>query len=1673
MMSLIAAKKNARIRQQRPECGCMPAFKRLLLLLVICIGLTPVQTVLAADTGVKTATNIVSSGSNWSGFTVGNLNTSDDNRATNWSSTDYGVVSSFTFGVPAGALIDGIKVDAEISNSRNNQTVNYAVALSGNNGSGWTTAKTDSIYDNVDETHTLGGASDDWGWTWGDTGFSNANFQLRIYRTGGTGSIRVDLIQVTVYYSAPAFTQASFQGRNDNGNETAATWKAAADTNWIQKVDENFRVRFVVQETAGVSVADKTFQLEYNRNGGGWNDVTAASSVVRAWASPNVADGADTTQQVGSGTFVTPNAGFDEVNGLAGGTSLDFSGSDEVEVEYSVQIRSAGVANDDTIQLRVKSLDSYTSTPTVTVSGIPVFDQDSFRGRSDDGSETTATWQASANVNWDQLMDENFRVRFVVQETGDGSAADKTFPLEYNHNGGGWNDVTGASSVVRAWASPNVADGADTTQQVGSGTFVTPNAGFDEVNGLAGGISLDFSGSDEVEVEYCVQLRSADVSATDTIQLRVKGLDSYTNTPTITATSSTPPSYDQHAFRARNDNGNETTATWKAAADTNWTQKVDENFRVRFVVHETNGVSEADKTFQLEYNRNGGGWNDVTGASSVVRAWASPNVADGADTTQQEGSGTFITPNAGFDEADGQVGGASLDFAGSDEVELEFSLELRSVDVANGDTIQLRVKGVQTYSETPTATVTGILEFVQDSFRGRNNDGSETTATWQAAANVNWTQPVEGNKEEYFRVRFLVRENGGVSAADNTFQLEYNHNGGGWNDVTGSSAVIRAWGSDNLTDGEDTTQQLGSGTFISNNDGVDETNGQAGGIVLDFVGGDEVELEFSLRLMGGDLLNNDSIQLRIKGLDTYTNTPTITVEDCTFDRYRKITIQSSQVEADLTDFPVMIKITGADFQSIEDDVTDADGDDIIFRLTLPGDQLDHEIEVYDTTNDIMLAWVKVPNISSSSDTDIYMYYGNACISSSTQDAAGVWSNGYEAVYHLHDDYLNSEGTSARNGTNNGSVHTSGYTGQIAEAADFEYTDPDDVAIGDWTVSGNEITIQAWMKWDSRPSNATLLDKSNGSGYVWNLSKSKTGVHHRLEGWIKTGDGTVQIGGSTDLDAGTWYFVVLKYDGNTGVQRMDLRLNNTAYNNVTQTGNLDTSSSVNIKIGDNANGDDDPFDGVIDEVRISSAARSDAWLNTEYNNQSSPATFFTLGPETPATAVRLLRFEAKGDGSDVSVEWETAHEIGNMGFYLYRSEHPGGPYSKLNEGMIAGSMFGAAGRSYSFIDKNVTRGKIYYYKLEDVDDGGNRTMHGPICVDWDADGMPDDWELAYGFAPTVDDSLLDGDGDGLTNLEEYQRGTDPNNPDSDGDGILDGDEVNDLNPEGGYATRSLMRGVEVVAEDSYGITLELNTEAFDSRLVAADGSEFERLSISEYIHGYTQIVGQPELPLKGILVDIPAGQHAQLTVVETDMQVHEGYQVYPVPEKLGPEDTDSGSVGEVFVIDEIAYATDDYYPQTAADLAASFIYRGETKQQVVFYPLAFNPATGEIRHFNRLRVRIDYIDGDLAKASGMKPTPWQPPAKSTTFDNLPPIGVMASVFGPAPSFVSPLLSALLSFNGLMAAAWAPPDEEVSNAAYKITVASDGIYEIDQTVLTNNGIDPAVIDFSSLRLYHLGR
>lgn len=63
--------------------------------------------------------------------------------------------------------------------------------------------------------------------------------------------------------------------------------------------------------------------------------------------------------------------------------------------------------------------------------------------------------------------------------------------------------------------------------------------------------------------------------------------------------------------------------------------------------------------------------------------------------------------------------------------------------------------------------------------------------------------------------------------------------------------------------------------------------------------------------------------------------------------------------------------------------------------------------------------------------------------------------------------------------------------------------------------------------------------------------------------------------------------------------------------------------------------------------------------------------------------------------------------------------------------------------------------------EDDVGGFPQAEPAPPCADADADGMPDEWERAYGFAPErAERPADDADGDGYTNLEEYLNGTNP-------------------------------------------------------------------------------------------------------------------------------------------------------------------------------------------------------------------------------------------------------------------------------------------------------------------------
>jgi hypothetical protein len=97
------------------------------------------------------------------------------------------------------------------------------------------------------------------------------------------------------------------------------------------------------------------------------------------------------------------------------------------------------------------------------------------------------------------------------------------------------------------------------------------------------------------------------------------------------------------------------------------------------------------------------------------------------------------------------------------------------------------------------------------------------------------------------------------------------------------------------------------------------------------------------------------------------------------------------------------------------------------------------------------------------------------------------------------------------------------------------------------------------------------------------------------------------------------------------------------------------------------------------------------------------------------AVELVSFTASSLGSGVELSWQTASEIRNLGFHLYRSTAEDGPYLKVTSQLIPGLGSSPVGASYSYSDSGLVPGTRYFYKLEDLDSNGKTTLHGPVSA----------------------------------------------------------------------------------------------------------------------------------------------------------------------------------------------------------------------------------------------------------------------------------------------------------------------------------------------------------------------
>lgn len=314
---------------------------------------------------------------------------------------------------------------------------------------------------------------------------------------------------------------------------------------------------------------------------------------------------------------------------------------------------------------------------------------------------------------------------------------------------------------------------------------------------------------------------------------------------------------------------------------------------------------------------------------------------------------------------------------------------------------------------------------------------------------------------------------------------------------------------------------------------------------------------------------------------------------------RKVTIDSGLVDGDLTNFPILISDTYGYLKSYPvGKVRQPGAKDIIFT-DLGGNLLSFEIEKWNSTTGELIAWVNVPLLSGGTDTKIWMYYGNTDIVTSMESTA-TWDDDFKRVYHMDDltptsvdDSTSNSSDGVKVGANN-PIKTS--SGKIGDAQSFNGS----TSLINLTYEnlGTSVSYEMWVKLGGSGSNNVITFMRNmfritPTAVVWSPD-------------LATFPSASQV-----IDS-SWRHVAVTQVGTDYVIYFDGASIGSGTTNVVNT----TSQSNQI----GAFSSSDHFEGVMDEVRISSTARDADWVGTEFTNQDDPTTFYSVGDEQPIPSI---------------------------------------------------------------------------------------------------------------------------------------------------------------------------------------------------------------------------------------------------------------------------------------------------------------------------------------------------------------------------------------------------------------------------------------------------------------------
>ena len=348
-----------------------------------------------------------------------------------------------------------------------------------------------------------------------------------------------------------------------------------------------------------------------------------------------------------------------------------------------------------------------------------------------------------------------------------------------------------------------------------------------------------------------------------------------------------------------------------------------------------------------------------------------------------------------------------------------------------------------------------------------------------------------------------------------------------------------------------------------------------------------------------------------------------------------IVIQNAYVDTTLSDYPLLLNedtLPAEMLLSTGSYPALSTGGDIRFSSDSSGNvQLSLEIVSFTLDGSAEL-WVKVPSISSSVNTTIYVWYSKTGETQPAEDASygkeSVWNDDYMMVHHMSGStYTDLDDSTSYDNDVIDDVGTITYnnTGKIGDsilvAGSTDFLEIDESSSLNPTV----LTLQAWIYSTSTASNDGFVskmdeDSNNTRGYSLKYYYDAPALS------IGDGDDDPDLAHQTDITLNAWRSLsgTFQENNSTNTRIWYEGVKSNSGMSVEMSGSANEGMVLGRRYTDDSSGDD--FEGAIDEVRLTDVILSDGWITSEYKNLNAPSTFSVEGtPENAGSGARRRMF----------------------------------------------------------------------------------------------------------------------------------------------------------------------------------------------------------------------------------------------------------------------------------------------------------------------------------------------------------------------------------------------------------------------------------------------------------------